>query len=622
MGRIVDFLRNNLFWILMVIAVVGLACAYVFVARGMAAEVENRRNEGTVTIDSLVKLAGKKVIPNEEMKESAEKEEGDLKLLHGQLFVMFAPRSGVFDRDFEAMKLHKELEPKVYAWWEEYKTVAPVLLERAKKHLRAADDVFTVKKKPDRLKIDRKEIEKEEFVFWRIEYTIEALIYAEANTKTDISPLISKLQLIEVGERVQGKKKWVRGTSVEIKAEMAYENIGPLVAALQNSPKPLLVRSIDAVLPGKPTDVAILEEEPRATMDVTLVCEIVEFVPAIKEVSFTGKLFPKSDAEAVKGWVRKQEGELHVATVAMLKTVTAEKTRERVPGLKARAEALLGATLEDAWKTARAARTTELAKIDANAPTRLADMIDAEKAMNKGKITPALKKAVEKRHADSVAREKEVARKRYRRAELRITAKVGGFSIIYDHLRPIVAQKAYFVGLKDPMANVVIVKAPDSAKHGAGRWWIAEYRRGGKTYRPARQNKRRSVSGIISQIQESARDTVGISVDKGSADAPVLLASGDKGEIMQMLVPEPAGGWRTYTVLRAGGKPISLSDVAFRFAPVVGAVAPAIDTSAFNRSSRRVTLLSKEVKSSQQFDIPLSDGDADGVIKVVIGLRR
>jgi hypothetical protein len=311
--------------------------------------------------------------------------------------------------------------------------------------------------------------------------------------------------------------------------------------------------------------------------------------------------------------VRAQEKELHVATVAMLKTV---------PDLKMRAEALLGATLADAWNTAGSARATQLAKIESGAPARLAAMINAEKKRNKGKIAPARQRAIEKRHADLIAKEKETAQKRYRRAEFRITAKIGGLSIIYDHLRPIADQKAYFVGLKDTMPNVVIVKGPDSAKYGPGRWWIAEYVRGGKSYRPSRRSKRRPVSGIINQIKDSAPGTVGIPVDKGSLDAPVLLASGDKREIAQVLVPEPGGGWRTYTVIRVGGKPISVSHTAFRFAPVIGVVAATIDTRAFNRSSKRVTLLSKEVKSSQQFAFPVSDGGVGGVIKVVTGLRR
>ena len=609
MGRILDSLRNNLFWVLMVLAVGAIACTHVFVTRRMASRVGDLRHEGSRVVENLRGLAGRSSIPNKKMIGVAGGQKTTLQLLYGRLFVMFAPKSGAFDRDFKAMKRGLSLDLAVHEWWKEYRVAAPELLARAKTHLRATDTAFEINPTPAVLPSDPKvikaDIEKNEGVFWRIEYTINALIYATANTKTEKTPLISKLQLVKLGGPARSKHPWVHGTNVEIRAEMAYENVGPLVAALQNSPEPLLVRSIRAALPGA-GEAALATDDLSTTMNVILFCEIVEFQPAVKQVTFGGTLFKKSDN--VKEWVKAQEQDLHIATVALLK---------RVPGLKARAEALLGATLEDAWRTEREARDRRLERIEAGAAARLANMI--EKSKVKGKIVPARKKAAEKRHADLIAKEKEAAQKRYRRAELRITAKMGGFSLVYDHLRPIVAQKAYFVGLKNSPANVVIAKAPHSAKHGAGRWWMAQAKKDGKHW-PTRGNKRWPVREIIEEIKAGTPGMVHIKVDSGSIDAPVLFANNDTGEMVQMLVAEPRGGWRTYAMVPADGKPVSLGDVAFRFAPVVSAVAPVIDTRAFKRASKRVTLLPKQVKSGITFTIPVPDG-AGGTITVATGLR-
>lgn len=617
MGRIIDFLRNNLFWVLMILAVAAIACVHVLVAQGMAERVGELRTKGSKVVEDLRRLAGKPSIPNKKMISVAEREQGELELLYGQQFVMFSPKSGVFDRDFDAMQSGQTDELAIHGWWTEYQDRALALLAKAKTHLRAVDTVFKIKPKPNR--VTGKNIEEDERVFWRTEYTIDALILATTAPRDDRSQLISKLRLVEVGRQIKGKHAWVRGTNVTIRAEMAYESIGPLVAALQNSPKPLLVRSVRSSLPDKVADSAAPAKDLSETASVELACEIVEFLPAVKQATFGGQLFANSDA--IKKWVKAQQKDLHVATVALLKSTPGEdgqKARERVPGLRRRAKALLGTTLEEAGKKARGIRETEQKEIETKGAERLAKEIKAAKVKGKGKIEPARQKAIEKKHADLIAKENEAAEERYRKARLAITAKVGGFSIVYDLLRPVVPRKAYFVGLEDSMPNIVIAKAPRSAAYGADRWWMAEKGTDGKRYPPMPRNKRRPADEIISEIKEGTPGIAAIKVGGGPADAPVvLLADRAKREITQMLVPESGGGWSTYGVVRADGKPISLGDVAFRFAPVVWAVAPAIDTDAFDPETKTVTLLPKKFRAGTAFTISVPGGK----IKVAAGLR-
>jgi hypothetical protein len=606
MSRIIDFLRNNLFWVLMVLVIGAMAGVYVFVAQGMAARVEKLRREGSQVIESLRRLAAKPSIPNEKMSEAAKREETALTTLHGQVLVMFASRSGGLDRDFDALRgVDKPDLHHVLRWWQEYERRTGALLLRTRESFETSDKVLTFAVTPPSPTVRRSVIEREQGRFWRLAYTIDTL--RVASPKDD--PLITKLLSVKLRGRVRKLHDWVRGRSVVIKASMPYENVGTLVAALQNSPKPLLVRKVRSTQTDIGDGASALAKPPGPTMTVSLTCEIVEFRPAVRQATFGGKLFKKSDA--VKEWVAEQERDLHVATVVLLKGVG---------GLKDRAEVLLGATLKDAWKAAREAREKELEKIDADAPAGLKQKIEAAKV--NGKISDARRKAVEKTHAGLIAKAKEAARKRYARAEFGITAKAGGFSLVYDHLRPVVAQKAYFIGLSSGQRRYLMVRAPDSDRR-AGRWWIARAK-GGKAYAAKDDVKPRARRReIIQGITGGTPRQTAIMVDRSSAVGPVLFANESTGEMVQALVARPGGGWRTYPVVSVEKKPVSVSDAAFRFAPVVGAIAPLIDTPAFKPASKQVTVLPKAALAKgreETFSVPVREG-AGGNIKVVIGFR-
>ena len=607
MGRIIDFLRNNLFWVLMVLIIGAMAGVYVFVAQGMAVRVEKLRREGSQVIERLRRLKAKPSIPNEKMSKAAKREEAALTTLHGQMLVMFAPRSGGLDRDFDALRgVDKPDLHHVLRWWQEYERRTGALLLRTRESFETSEKVLAFAVTPPSPTVRRSVIERDQGRFWRLAYAIDTL--RVASPKDD--PLITKLLSVKLRGRVRKLHEWVRGRSVVIEASMPYENVGTLVAALQNSPKPLLVRKVRSTQTDIGDGASALAKLPGPTMTVSLTCEIVEFRPAVRQATFSGKLFKKSDA--VKEWVAEQERDLHVATVVLLKGVG---------GLKDRAEVLLGATLADAWKAAREAREKELEKIDADAPAGLEKKIEAAKV--NGKISDAQTKAVEKAHADLTAKAKEAARKRYARAEFGITARAGGFSLVYDHLRPVVAQKAYFIGLSSGQRRYLVVRAPESAAYGAGRWWIARAE-GGKAYAAKDDVKPRARRReIIQEITGGTPRQTAIMVDRSSAVGPVLFANESTGEMVQALVARPGGGWRTYPVVSVEKKPVSVSDAAFRFAPVIGAVAPLIDTPAFKPASKQVTVLPKAALAKgreKTFSVPVRDG-AGGDIKVVIGFR-
>ncbi|MFH1730596.1 MAG: hypothetical protein ABIF82_02965 [Planctomycetota bacterium] len=603
MGRIADLIRNNLFWVAMVVAAGGMGAVYVFVTRDMAREAEGMRAGSSAELRKLEDLAKRGSIPKEAMTAAAQDEKTDLEVLHGQLLVMFAARSGIFDKDFDALTRGEDIEVAVHGWWKEYQRRAQLLLARAKERLGATETLFTIKPTPPVPEPVLDVIEKDEAVFWRLEYVIESFI--EANPKDE--RLIDKIFEVRLGGEVKGRT-WVRGTEVKIIVAMSYENLGKLIAALQNSTRPLLVRSFTAQQPGLVKVAEEKETKPTPLIHVMLNCEIVEFLPVVQQAKFTGAAF--KDPAAVNGWVQEQEKELGGAFLALY---------ERVPSLRERATAKLGTTLKKARAEAQDSYEKGLKEIEADGAAELAKKI--EEAKTDGKISATKKDDIEKRHAALVALREQRALEEHYRALLDITARAGGFTLVYDFLRPVIPQKAYFVGLAAGQKEYLIIKSPGDAEQGGGRWWLATAE-GGKTYEKQKDvDARTTRDDIAAKIVDDDRSLRAVYVvGKKQADGPVLLMNGETGPLVQALIARPGGGWQTYPAVIVG-KAVSLSDVAFRFAPVISAVGP----KTFKKSGKLVivvpdTALAKQGKRT--FSIPVRTSTGGGAIEVTAGLRK
>jgi len=604
MGRIVDLIRNNLFWVLMVVAAGGMAAVYVFVTRDMAREVEGKRAGSEDELKKLEKLAKRKFIPNEQMTDAARGEKTDLEVLHGQLLVMFASRSGIFDKDFDALTRGDDIDFAVHGWWKEYQRRAQVLLARAKERLGATDSLFKIKATPAVPEAVLNVIEKDEAVFWRLEYVIESLI--EANPKD--KRLIANILSIRLGGAVRGRM-WVRGTEVKIIVAMRYKNLGKLIAALQNSTRPLLVRSFSAQQPGLGRGAEERETKLTPMIHVMLTCEIVEFLPVVQQAKFTGAAF--ENPAAVKRWVQEQERELGGAFLALY---------ELVPSLRQRATAKLGTTLKQARTEAQDAYEKELKKIEAGAPAELAKKI--EEAKPDGKISAAEKDEIERRHAAAVTLREQRALEAHHRALLDITARAGGFALVYDRLRPVIAQKAYFVGLTTVQKKYLVIKSPGDAEQGGGRWWLTKAE-GGKAYPKQKDvDARTRRDDIVAEIVDADRSLRAVYVlGKKQAGGPVLFMNRRTGRLVQALIARPGGGCRTYTAVVRGKAAVSLSDVAFRFAPVISAVGP----KAFKKPRKLVIVMPRTAlakRGRRTFSIPVRTSTGRGAIEVTAGLRK
>ncbi len=620
MGRIIDFVRNNLFWILMVLAVIVMALIYVSVGRGLTRDVLKLREEGTKGLTELRGLAALDSIANPEMIKSAEAEVKDIESLGGQLLVMFSPRSGLFDRDFITLKDSKKItHEEMYDWWKGYGERTSALLKRAQAALNAPEQVAMFKRRPAEVVPNLPLVRTEQKKFWRLTYVVDALAHASPRER----PLIERLNKIQLGANARKRHDWVRGTKVTLTLTMAYENVGLLVAALQNAPKPLIVNNVRVARtdPEKDGPEAKASQEPAIM--VLLTCDIVEFLPAVQRVQFDGSAFAKV-ADVVK-WVGQEERDLHAAARVLF---------EKIPPLGMRARFWLGQSFEISDGAAAAARDARVKEIDAKAADELAKKLKA--ATKDGKIAPARKKSIETAHAALVARRKVAAQRAYRRAKLDATVRSGGFALTYDHLRAIVPRKAYFIGLEPakPAAtggkggtsedkdaktgpSHVIVRAPQRSKYGAARWWLAA--RGDKTYKGKRTQVVGRVLGEAPEGAERAR----VYVDAKAPDAPVLIADKKSGEIALILAAEPGGDWRAYDVSTVDGKAVSLSDTAFRFAPVIQAVGPIVGGPRAP-GGKAVTVLPLAALASagqRTFKVPVS-ARGGGTMTVTAGLRK
>jgi len=405
---------------------------------------------------------------------------------------------------------------------------------------------------------------------------------------------------------------WLHMKPVTVTVKMRYEKLALLIAALQNSHRPVMVSSYTAV-PAARAPVAGGAEPaaPTDVLQIVLYCEPVEFKPVVQEVSFSGSLF--GNTAAVRQWLKTEATELNVAMGVLL---------EGVPALKQRAEAELGSTLEEAGAAVQKKLELKLSEIDEAGKERLTDLIEAAtKATKDGKIDPKVKKNIEDREKNRVKRDKARARQKSAEELLRVPGRAGGFGLAYLYLHPLLPHKAYFVGYKASDTDFLLVRAPDDARYGHGRWWIARY---GRTYVRTERGDKIPRNRIIAELLRKGPGKLAhVALDRSAPDKLRLFADAQTGDVVQVLLGEPGDRWKVYPVVKkVDGKPASVSDVAFRFAHVIELAERHMGSVAPDARPVRVQFSAPgSVTALDEYEVPVKDGST-GTINIRAGLRK
>ena len=437
-----NFIRNNLFWVLMALAVVAIAALYVFVARDMAEEVESLRRVSRDNINKLRRWANQPTIPNETMIRMAAAEQKSLQVMYGQFFTLFAPRSGFLGQDFGRLAAEKDFtRTDAHEWWKRYERRTKGFLLRVREAFEVPKaGLFSFESTPKSPEPDLAGVKRRQRSYWTLKYAVDALVAASPKE----APLIQKLVAVGEGARISPSLNhpWVRLAPLDIEADMYYKDVPKLIAALQNAPRPLMVSSCTVTPLG---DGATAER--GRLVRVKLSCELVEFRPAIHAVSFSGPLF--------KG--RKAVGQWLASETRALKQVMAELVAG-IPALKKRVEAEVRGPLEDTLRANQKRIRDGAAK---NLEERL------KLAANGGKLSEEDKAKVEERHKNSIEQQVEKVQEKFDEALRKAVVESDRFDLVYDHLYPLIRHKAYYIGDSRSDRRFVIAR-PEAG----GRWWL------------------------------------------------------------------------------------------------------------------------------------------------------
>jgi len=605
MGRVIDFIKGHVFWMLMAVIVLAIAAVYVFVARGIAKEVEGKRRETRKNVTELRRWADMKEIPNQRMIAAARREQKRLKTAYGRLLMLFGPRAGFSGVNFAALREGGPFDAeKALRWWDEYERRAKELVRQARARFDARERVLLFA--PRNPRAEKSAVMQLQSQYWLLKYMVEALSAASPKS----SPLIK--ELISIRPTAEAKRQlahnWLHTEPLTVTVKMRYEKLAPLIAGLQNSPRPVMVSSY-SVMRSAPAPAAGGTEPlvPTDILRIVLNCEPIEFKPVLQEVSFSGSLF--GDAAAVRRWLDAEAGELNTAAGALL---------ERLPALKRRAEAELGSTLEEARAAVQKKLELKLGEIDEAGKERLTDLIEA--ATKNGKIDPKVKKNIEEQEKKRIEREKTRARRKAAKELLRLPGRAGGFGLAYFYLYPLLPHRAYFVGNRASDTNLLLIRAPDDARYGRGRWWVTQY---GKTYVRTSRGDRITRKRIIAELlRKGPGKLTYVTVDRSAPDKLRVFANAQTGDIVLALLGERGNRWKVYPVVRAAGKPVSVSHVAFRFAHVIELAERRMG--AVGRGAQPVKIQfvpPASVVALDEYEVPVKDG-ATGMMKIRAGLRK
>ena len=306
MNRIIDLIRNNLFWILMALAVVGLALVYVFVARSMAADVNLKRGRISENSKAVRDLANRPVIANDAMIEATQREQAKLETIQGQLILLYADRSDFLDEPFEAIRGvddSKFSSTEMLLWSIEYTARIDELKQKARDRFGAPDNAFPFRPfrpgpKPGE---DLALIKKLQSEFWTLSAVFDTLSAASPQD----APLVERLEGVRPrgGLNATMKHDWLRSIPIAMRVSMPYRKVGQFIAALQNLPRPIRVNSYMVRRPGG-SGGGPVEKNGVPLVDVEFACELIEFRPMVETIRFSGMLF--ENKEAVDAWVGRE----------------------------------------------------------------------------------------------------------------------------------------------------------------------------------------------------------------------------------------------------------------------------------------------------------------------------
>lgn len=598
MKKILDLIRENVFWAAIAAVVLALAVVYLVVARGMAREVEDLNRRSKENIADLRRLAGERSIPNRTMVVAANQEQQRFQTYYGQLFLVYANRSGILDGEFLPITDFGPTEES--AWWREYESRTQGLLARLRETWPDAPaDVLLFARFPGVQTKDVALARQRQREFWTLKCVVDALLAANPRD----ARLAENVMSIRVAQTPPHlRHPWLRAIPVSLYLGTHHRDLGRLMAALENGPVPLMVTACTVVRPGGGGVAGpgpVLAPETGSQIMVTVSCELVEFRPAVQSVGFSGPLF--ADPAAVKAWLQREEADL---------TAVVQHLAERIPALKARLALVPGQHGGEARLLAERAFAEELRRIDEDAPRVRAELLDKAKGPD-GTVAPEREKEVAQRCAELVAQKKKEARDRFEQAVQKVALRGSAFALVYEHLYPLVPERAYFVGSGPDDRRFLIVRVPSSATHRPRSWWLAQEEGGAAKTR--------------AQMDEELRRSrqVPVPVVEGPQDNVSLLADARTGQVLQVRVPDGAGGWRTYPVVKAGERAVSLSDTAFRFAPVVGAAAAAADRIMPGTDGLMISFLAPDALQgpARDIDIEVKEG-SEGRIRAKAGLRK
>ncbi len=534
------------------------------------------------------------------MRADALEEQKELDTTFGQTLLIFAPLSGRFDRDFSVLaNLVGPFSVRAaYDWWDEYKVRTAALRRSILEHkgFTTANNALDFVPPPADPTPDIALVKQVQREFWVQQAIVEILKTASPES----APLIHLVRKVSTRPTPSGQLShpWIRTIPFVLSAQIEYKNLSRLLVALQNSPMPVFVTGYRVIRAPMPE--AGAEGAPAASMsvlDAEISCELVEFLPTIHTVAFSGPMF--RDGNDVKKWVLAENEALRTATSALM---------ESIPTLRRRAEAILGQTLAEFKASAEKGIESRLREIRAAAAEELKNELAG---YDPGELTPDIRKEIEDRNKRALEEQLSQARKAVERADVEFAEKAGGFALAYVYFYPLLAQKAYFVGGKAADKGLICVRAP----FGKNDWWLARHA----------DTIKKEEKEVFRELQSGPLPLAAVEVDKSAPERIVLFVDRGAGVVVKMALGQTGGStWRVFDVVQTSGSPVTISDVAFRFAPAIQAVAAKAAMIPAESSAVTLTITPEDELSKnvvRDIEVPLAQ-DKSGIMKIQVRLRK
>ena len=558
------FIKNNLFWIVLGLVVVALSVGYLMVARGMDERIVSLERESQRAIGTLDKWEARAEIPNPEMVRSAAEERTRWERHYGELLMLFAARSGMFDRAFDEFRLPFHRDQR-RVWEVEYERRMSHLAAHLAQMLPTPDrPVLQFRVMRDTYETDQERIRAAQMLqreYWLLKYAVEAMIDV-ARPEPDRAPLILELSRMQLVATSVGlvSHDWVQTIGLDLAFTVqSYRDLNRLIEKVHNSPKFLQVTNYEIERINGGSDI----EEEAPQYRVVMGCDIIEFLPAIYTVSFPTNLF--ETRAMISDWLENQIRDLRTAT--QFSVEHHRPLRQRIlSNLKWEMEAALSSRLQD---------------IDGSLEG------DGEEAGGDAET------------AEEWTGEHDRAREEFREEVRQVLQESARFDLTRDYLVPLVDGKAYLIQNGDGEFPLIVARWED-------RWYL------GHSERPE------DVTADIDRLDaEEVDDTLTLYLDRV---VPV------EGRVRQMraLLPEPVGDWQTYYLARHRARPVSMSDVAFKFGYALLRARDGLQTERFQEATGTVIITEEDALVDRDITIrvPISRRMDTGDLVITVRLRR